>query len=235
MNDSSSALERKLAEFEAMRKVVIAVNQSIQDLPTVWQVILTNACDLVSARRGSLVLVDEANRTHLKIVATAGAGWTPEKLNCRLALGDGITGRVAATGIAYVCGDTRRDPHYYSLFENVRSELCVPVVGQDHILGIINIDSETEDAFTQADVELLQMFAAHAAIALQNASQLAEARIAREEWRQVFENIQDGVLVCDLNFRVQRVNKAFCRMFSVGDNPVLGQDAIEFLARNMEL
>ncbi|HSH94601.1 MAG TPA: ATP-binding protein, partial [Roseimicrobium sp.] len=211
--DKIAAEHREKLELAAFRKIVMAINSQIGDLDRVVDVILTRACELISANHGSLVLIQPDKQ--LRIVSVVGSDWTPEKQACSLKVGDGITGRVASTGNPYFCNDTKADPYYFPLFENVSSELAVPVISQGDILGLINIDSEEKDAFTDHDLQLLQNFADHAAIAIENARQFASARLAREEWRQIFETHPDGMVVCDQQFRVQRVNSAFLNMFDL--------------------
>ena len=86
--------------------------------------------------------------------------WTTKKRLCQLEIGQGLTGRVAASGQAMLCRDTRADPDYFELFSYVRSELVVPVVVKDRVWGVINIDGTTPDAFrTTRTLQLLSVFA----------------------------------------------------------------------------
>src|ERR1700761_8192484 len=87
--------------------------------------VLREACGLAGAVRGSLIRVDHASG-FLDITSSFGSGWNPEKLNCRLRIGEGITGWVARTGQPCLIRDTSRDPRYVGLFDEVKSELAVP-------------------------------------------------------------------------------------------------------------
>lgn len=230
MSIDLNQLQRKYSELEALRTIVMAINSQIDDLDKVVHLILTKACELLSADHGSLMLIHPESQ-QLKIAAAVGADWTPDKLSCMLNLGEGITGWVAVSGESYLCNETSKDSRYYALFENVASEVAVPVISQGRILGVINIDSLRQAAFGTADRDLLQMLADHAAVAIENARQYAAARAARDQWRQIFDSLQDGILICDEALNVLRVNRTFLAMFSVSADAIMGHSAENVLGQ----
>jgi two-component system NtrC family sensor kinase len=136
-----------------------------QSLDEVLHLILEKACHLAQAAHGSFALVDhETGRLTLSNVY--GSDWTTKKRLCQLSIGHGLTGKVAASGQARLCRDTRTDPDYFELFSYVRSELVVPVLVKDRVWGVINIDGRTPDAFGDDTLELLSVFAELASSAI---------------------------------------------------------------------
>lgn len=221
MSVTKNDLQKKLGELAALRKIIIAINSNIGDLDSVLNLILTNACDLIDARHGSLMLLQPENQS-LRIAAVVGADWTPEKQACLLGFGEGITGRVAATGEPYLCLDTKTDQHYFPLFENVVSELAVPVISQGKVLGVINFDSERMAAFTSGDMEMLSLLADHAAIAIENARQYGMTRASRERWLRIFDALPVAAAVCDPDFLIEWGNKRFWEMFNISSQTGIG-------------
>lgn len=120
--------------------------------------ILEKACGLANAVHGSLVRLD-AESKRLTITHVFGSDWTLEKRLCQLSVGQGLTGRAAASGQPLLCRDTAADPDYFPLFDYVRSELIVPVVVHDKLWGLINIDGNKPDAFDDDTLLLLTVFA----------------------------------------------------------------------------
>ena len=119
--------------------------------------------------RGFVGLVDRSSG-ELELRITAGHGWEGERRR-RIRItdepGSGITIRVVCTGVPYVTGDVTRDPHYVMFFPDVRSEITVPLVNRDgRTTGVINVESEEIDAFSQRDLQLLVALANQAAIAI---------------------------------------------------------------------
>lgn len=221
MKMTKAQIERKLSELAALRKIVIAINSQIGDLDAVVRLILTSVCELIGARHGSLMLSHSGSNS-LHIAAVVGDDWTLEKKACILTLGEGITGRVAATGQAYLCHDVTKDSHYFPLFDYIVSEMAVPVTSQGRVLGVINVDSERMEAFTSADMELVAMLADHAAIAIENARQFQMARADRERWLQLFNRLPDGVLLCDASGNIERANANFSKLFNLSPDQILG-------------
>ena len=88
--------------------------------------------------------------------------------NSRLKLGEGITGWVAKHNQAVIVDDVNRDERYKLYYENIQSELCVPLVDQENVLGVLNVESQTKKAFTQRDLARLKVLANQAVIAIQN-------------------------------------------------------------------
>lgn len=141
----------------ALRGVLEAIRER-RPVHDVVRLVLEQACRLANAAHGSFILVDYETRL-LNIAQVSGLDWTPEKKLCRLSIGDGLTGIVAASGKPLVCEDTRLHPGYFPLFEYVRSELVVPVVVKDKVWGLINIDGATPHAFDGTTLQLLAVFA----------------------------------------------------------------------------
>ncbi len=136
-----------------------------ESIDQVVDLILAKACEIAHARHGSFALVDYQAR-RLSISNVFGSDWTLEKKLCQLELGRGLTGHVAVTGVARLCRDTLNDPDYYPLFDYVRSELVVPVMVNDRVWGVINIDEEQPDAFDSSVFEMLIVFGELAAAAI---------------------------------------------------------------------
>ncbi len=80
--------------------------------------------------------------------------------------GNGVTGFVAATGKSYLCEDTSEDPLYLSGAKNAKSSLTVPIVIHDEVLGTFNVESPEPRAFTESDLQFLEIFTRDVAAAL---------------------------------------------------------------------
>jgi CheY-like chemotaxis protein/PAS domain-containing protein len=90
--------------------------------------------------------------------------------------GNGVTGFVAATGQSYLCEDTSEDPLYLEGAAGARSSLTVPVVWHDRVTGTLNVESPEPQAFTESDLQFLEIFARDVAAALNTLELLAAER-----------------------------------------------------------
>jgi len=144
------------------------VSQTIHstlDPEAALKLIVSEAVKAMRATSGSVVLINPKKGV-LEIQAAIGL---PEGArSVRLRVGEGITGTVARTGKPLRVGDTQNSSLYVSIRPDVRSELAVPLEVEGEVRGVLNVDSDSTDAFAEADQELLQELARLAAGVIRN-------------------------------------------------------------------
>lgn len=79
---------------------------------------------------------------------------------------NGVTGFVAATGKSYLCEDTSEDPLYLRGAQDAKSSLTVPLILHDKGIGTFNVESPEPKAFTESDLQFLELFGREVAAAL---------------------------------------------------------------------
>ena len=79
---------------------------------------------------------------------------------------NGVTGFVAATGKSYLCEDTSEDRLYLESFIGAKSSLTVPLIWNDQVIGTFNVESPEPRAFTESDLQFLEIFSRDVAVAL---------------------------------------------------------------------
>jgi len=84
-----------------------------------------------------------------------------------VSLGLGISGQVAASGKSLRIANVRKYKKYIEVTSQVRSELCVPIIHGEKILGVINAESVDINAFTEDDEQLLATIASTLATAIE--------------------------------------------------------------------
>ena len=82
---------------------------------------------------------------------------------------DGVTGWVAHAKTPLYVPDVSKEPRYRVGDARVRSELALPLVARDEIIGVLDIESDKLDFFSDDMIGLLALFAGQAAVALENA------------------------------------------------------------------
>jgi putative methionine-R-sulfoxide reductase with GAF domain len=91
------------------------------------------------------------------IVRAASAGPAPRCDFMRL--GEGNVGQAARTGDVKVAPDVSRDPQYVKVFDETRSELVVPIKIGEHVIGVIDVESDRLNAFSYKERVLLRRIA----------------------------------------------------------------------------
>jgi signal transduction histidine kinase len=155
------------ARYERLRLLyqVSNVIHSTLDARAALELILREAVQLMRASSGSVVLL---NPTSGFLEIEAGHGLPEHAASLKLRLGQGITGWVAREGKSARVGNVQADPRYVMLRPNVRSELAVPLEVNGELRGVLNVDADRENAFSEEDEELLTELALQAARAIAN-------------------------------------------------------------------
>lgn len=121
--------------------------------------------------------------------------------------GYGVTGFVAATGKSYLCEDTAQDPLYIEGCRGAKSSLTVPLVLHDQVIGTFNVESPQPHAFSESDLQFLEIFSRDVAAALNtwellvaqqaNTAQASVEAIHREVALPVDEILNDAVNIME--------------------------------------
>src|SRR6187431_430122 len=129
----------------------------------------------------SVYLLDE-KKQELRIAYAVGY---PDAalLNMRLRVGQGVVGAAVEEGRPILVNDIRQEPRYMGPLRNMLSQLAVPMRRKGRVIGALNLLNEVEGAFTDQDEALLRQFAAHVAVAIEN------ARLFRSE-RQYVDTLE---------------------------------------------
>lgn len=159
MSDELADLKQRYERLSLLYQVSNVIHSTLEPQAAL-DLILEQAVRLTRASSGSVVLVNPHTQ-FLEIEAAHGL--PPDARQLKLRVGEGITGWVARTGKPARVGDVRRDPRYIRLREPVRSELAVPLWVGEEVRGLLNVDSERLDAFTEDDQALLEELAVQAA------------------------------------------------------------------------
>jgi sigma-B regulation protein RsbU (phosphoserine phosphatase) len=104
----------------------------------------------------------------------------PDELvrNVRIKVGEGIVGRAAQTRRSVLVNDVLKDPGYIQSSFPMRSELAVPLITKNRLIGVIDLEAPWTDFFNDSHVNLLELLASRMAMALDN------ARLYRRSVRQ---------------------------------------------------
>ncbi|MCD6051161.1 MAG: phospho-acceptor protein [Verrucomicrobia bacterium] len=164
MSDELAELKARYERLRLLYQVSNVIHSTL-DSQEALERIIREAVRIMRASSGSVVLLNP-HTGFLEIQAANGLPANAKSL--RLRVGEGITGWVARTGKAARVGRVDEDPRYIMIRKNVESELAVPLVVEGEIRGVLNVDSERENAFSADDQSLLEELALQAAKVIHN-------------------------------------------------------------------
>jgi sigma-B regulation protein RsbU (phosphoserine phosphatase) len=148
--------------FELGREVT-----SVLDLADLLEKIPQLIARLTRFSAFSVYLLDEP-RQELHIAYAVGY---PQDVvrTLRLRVGQGVVGAAVEQGRPILVNDISKEPRFMGPLRNMVSQLAVPMRRKGRVIGALNLLSDTAGAFTDQDEALLRQFAAHVAVAIENA------------------------------------------------------------------
>ena len=87
----------------------------------------------------------------------------------KIKIGEGVTGLAAQRGEAILVNDVSKHPEYISAAPNVRSELAIPLIVKNRVIGVLNIEAHEIGHFTEEHKRLLTLIASRMAVGIENA------------------------------------------------------------------
>ena len=202
--------DRKAELLQALHEIVESVDLTIE-AHELFGRMLEIAVGVTGAEGGSLMLLDrEAQVLRIRVAQGVEPELWPK---IRVALGQGISGRVASEGRPiHLRG--RADRQKYDLVRervDVESALCVPLIHRGEVLGVLNVHHATRaDVFSDDDLHFMEQLAALDAqiIARSQAHEVLRSQAARYDATREVQNLLRGPAI--LSDRLE----AFCRFMA---------------------
>jgi GAF domain-containing protein len=198
------AVQQRVEQLETIQSIDLEIS-SIFDLDRVLELIVEKSMEYLGVEEdgyGILQLFDERSR---ELVIRAHRNLPPEKVHSRLHVDRdrSVTTLIARSKQPSRVPDTEQHPAYYPLVPGMRSEVAVPLVQDDRLVGVLNLESSKANAFDESVVAFLTLLANQAVVAIQNAryvEQLEQLRGVLEaiasttDLRTVLEQIAESTL-----------------------------------------
>lgn len=163
--------QKRAAQLQAISEVarVIAQVRKLNDLLPRIAKVISEQFDFYHT---GIFLTDEANQFAVLSAASSQGGKHMLSRGYRLKIGaEGAVGYVTATGNPKIALDSDENTIFSNNADlpNTRSEMAVPLVFSNRIIGALDIQSEQPDAFTKEDIDVIQTLADQVSIAIENA------------------------------------------------------------------
>jgi sigma-B regulation protein RsbU (phosphoserine phosphatase) len=167
---------------------------SILDLDALLQRVAELAKRVVDYEMFGIFLLDEDRQ---ELVLRQAVNFGPGKEKSRLPVSEGLCGAAVRSKEPVLVGDVRNDPRYVNLVSETCSELVIPLVHKDQVIGVFDLESPELDRFAERHVKVLMPLASQVAGAIVNARLYdeirrsehrlhRELRIARDVQRALF-------------------------------------------------
>jgi CRP-like cAMP-binding protein len=170
-------IQRLNEKFQKLKNQKSDMIRHCIDVDETCSLILEEAQEIIPADNGSVMLLDDDNRS-LSIKAAFG---TESDSKIKLGFGEGIAGDVVRTGKAVLVSNASMDERFITGPTEIKSMLCIPLRCRGRHFGVINMSNSTDKVFTDADLKLLHSVAMHASIAIENSKNFTVLRDTTDE------------------------------------------------------
>jgi sigma-B regulation protein RsbU (phosphoserine phosphatase) len=151
----------------------------------------------------------------------------------RLKTGEGIIGNVALTGEPVISPDVRTDPRYINARAETRSEMVAPIISNEEVIGVFDLESDQLNAYTPDDLQVLLLLASQVAIIIEKVmlheqliekkrleGQLEVARQVQLELLPASDPKLEGFDICAYNFSTEEVSGDYYDWVSIYDDQI---------------
>jgi phosphoserine phosphatase RsbU/P len=150
---------------------------SILDLDQLIDSVVGEVTHSFGCLEASIYLYDEK---HAEMVLAGVHGCQAHGKGYRLKVGrEGMVGYVASTGQTHYAPDVGKDPYYVACDLSTRSEVAIPLLVGDRLVGVFSASHPQLDGFPRQQLRLLQALCGHVAVAIYNARRLQAERAER--------------------------------------------------------
>jgi GAF domain-containing protein/HAMP domain-containing protein len=189
-----------------------------QDVNQLMQETLRLISDRFTYYHIGIYLLDETKRNAILRAATSEGG--KRMLNREHSLGvgrTGIVGFVTEIGEPRVMQSIGDDPHYYANpdLPETRSELTLPLTVSGSIIGALDIQSRIPNAFSDADILVLQIIADQLAVAIENARLLKRQYALAEQRSKVIDLLNRLSQQTDYDTLLQEIPNSVREIFNL--------------------
>jgi sigma-B regulation protein RsbU (phosphoserine phosphatase) len=184
--------------FELGREVT-----SVLDLADLLEKIPQLIAQITRFSAFAVYLLDES-RQELHIAYAVGY---PDEVvrTLRLKVGQGVVGAAVEQGRPILVNDIGKEPRFMGPLRNMVAQLAVPMRRKGRVIGALNLLSEHSGAFTDRDEALLRQFAAHVAVAIENARLFRSERHYNETLETLAEIGREMSSILDLDVLLTRI------------------------------
>jgi len=196
------------ADVAYLMRLTDALNTTL-DLQT----LLSRTSELVRAlipyRIFAIFLLNE--RSH-ELRMRFQIGHTPQVERMRIPVGKGVAGQVALTRQPILLNDVSKADYYVSANPEVRSELAVPLIAKNRLIGVLDLESEQLDFFRDEHLNVLTMTASRIAQSIENARLYARVSRQAQTLEVLNEIAVELASILELNPLLEKVGQLLRRL-----------------------
>jgi len=251
LSTSNAAFSQKVKEFSIVKRIGDLMIGNF-DEKNICTEIVDVIIDETSTENCSLWLVDDS-RSYVELKAAKGQEDDEVRFfpstspsSTRLPLGEGVAGRVALHGTSLVIKDADQSPLFLKKESkrknSIKSLLCMPIVGEKGVIGVINMSHPQIGVFTRENERSIALITTQAAQAFTNyflfekiqkfsehlesvvQERTRDLQYSETKYRSFVENAGDGIVICQKeSLEITDINSRACEYTGYLKEELLGR------------
>lgn len=201
LRQSFDELSHRAADMATVAEVGTAISTTFE-VDQLLQKVVELSKERFGLYHSHIYLLDEKGET---LVLASGAGeagrqMLEQGLSILLDREQSLVARAARERQGVTVNDVRQVPDFMPnpLLPDTRSELAVPMIVGDRVIGVFDVQSDQVGRFADVDIDIQTTLAAQVAVALQNARQVQESLRLQEQYTLAIEGANDGIWDWDI-------------------------------------
>jgi len=171
------------------------------------------------------ILLRESN----VLVVRAASEYSEEVLGLKVGLDGSVTGRAAKLGREILVPDTSACDFYFEFRKGFLSELAVPIIFRERVLGVLNTESQERSAYSERDVRLLRILAGQIGVAIHNALVHTQLELVQRVGLQLISVMDIGELLsCIVREMVETLHYDNAAVFLPEGDVLVARAAVKF-------
>jgi sigma-B regulation protein RsbU (phosphoserine phosphatase) len=216
------------------------ISQSL-DLPEVLNLVMDTLDSLIPYDAAGIYILKSAKKVSelgpddaCVFRTEAVRGYDLDELTeLQLKMGEGIIGHVALHAEPVISPDVRNDPRYINARERTRSEMVAPIISNDEVIGVFDLESDQLNAYSEDDLQVLMMLASQVAIIIEKVmlheqliekkrleGQLEVARQVQLELLPASDPVLEGFDISAYNFPTEEVSGDYYDWVRIHDDEI---------------
>lgn len=218
--------QHRVDEIQALIDVSRLI--TVVDLDKVLIETLSIVANAVSAKKGSLFLLDDKGSPYQRFITQRNMPPQVSRVVVSKVLNEGLAGWCVREKRGTIVADTAEDQRWLIFDDDdqtdVHSVICVPFIFEDRVHAVMTLVHEKAGHFTRQDLQLATAIANQASSAIRNAHLFDDIQTQQTQLEIVIENAGELIFMLDADFNFRQMNSQVAAMLNQTRQALLGQN-----------
>ncbi len=209
--------QRQAQELELLHQVRTAIGHEV-DLAAIFRTAVESIGQMFGYTQVSLYMIEgerplssngeqseDSSPPASILVCQHQTGY--DRIIRHIPISQGVSGRVARTGQPVLIEDVRSDADFLGAIDNVVSEVCVPLLNKEQVVGVLNVESVQGVKLTEADLRLVVAVGEYVSMAIGRTRLYEAARQSEARMYSVLQTVPEMIYSIDPSYKIQYANQ----------------------------